>query len=138
MLRLSIIAALPVLFGCQGTKALDLTEAFDRVTAGERTVTYVRLPPDDGDSTNDYYIPTLPGKDVEYIEYYPNGTKRRELRTRRSDVLDVMLGGFSEIEARKFLEDREWRAFGLDVARLVVEAVTQQQPRAIPPAPVSP
>ncbi len=153
MSRLAAAAACLLCGACgnRGDLALDSTRGVEALTRGEAQITYYRLPPGDVDASNDVYIPTLPGKDVEYVEYYPpqpgqtQGPKKRELRTRRSDVVETILSNIEGIDSQKFLEDERWRQFGLDLARMVIDAVASgqlgalsSQPSAALASPASP
>lgn len=50
-------------------------------------------------------IPTVPGKDVSFHAYYPDGTPHYTLDTTRSGVLDVLMAGVAGIDAEKFAQD---------------------------------
>lgn len=105
------------LFGCAGDKAVNSTVAVREVTRGEseQHVTYSLIP---GDLTDDpalagkvLAIPTVPGKDIEFAWYYPDGTPRVKLATKRSAVIDALLTNINTIDGAKFAEDalrREW------------------------------
>lgn len=105
------------LSGCAGDKAVNSTVAVREVTRGEseQHVTYSLMP---GDLTDDpalagkvLAIPTVPGKDIEFVWNYPDGTPKVKLATKRTAVIDALLGNINTIDGAKFAEDaarREW------------------------------
>lgn len=100
------------LTGCQGMKATDTTKAIEAVTAGERQVTYTVVPGSlAGMPQNTIAIPTVPGKDVQFHKYFPDGTPEMTLTTRRSDVIDILFASAAGIDAEKFAEDARTRAW---------------------------
>lgn len=121
---LVISIALPVLFGCAATRAVDTTAALDRLTAAERQATYAPFP---GNMTGDpdlagktILIPTMPGKNVTLKTYYENGQERLSLTTERSAVLDALWAGANAADAAKFAQD-QWQAqFWAEFARDMV------------------
>jgi len=104
-----------LLFGCAGTKAVDSTRAVQALTAGESHVTYSLVPGLEGLDPSlqgkVVAIPTVPGKDVDFKAYYPDGQMKLSLTTARSPVIDVLLAGVAGIDAEKFAEDARMRAW---------------------------
>lgn len=98
--------------GCAAGKAVDTTRAVEAAFRGESHVTYTVVPGSlAGMPENTIAIPTVPGKDVVFRSYYPDGTPQWSLDTRRSDVLDVLFAAAAGIDAEKFAEDARMRAW---------------------------
>lgn len=116
-MRLMIsLLMLVLMVGCQGlSKAVDSTAAVRAITAGEGHVTYSILL---GEMLDDpkyagklIAIPTVPGKDVDFKLYNDDGSVKASLVTRRSDVIDMLLGSIAGIDVEKFAEDARARAW---------------------------
>lgn len=114
--------------GCAYTKAVDTTKMIQAQTAGESHVTYTLVPGDiAGMPDNVIAIPTVPGKDIEFKSYYPDGTPQWSLVTKRSVVLEMMNAGVLSVDAAKALQEQfqlqwlseeaqKWRDFAMQAA----------------------
>lgn len=126
--------------GCASFKALDSTRAVDFATRGEQHVTYSVIPGDvAGLPDKALAIPTVPGKDVEFHAFYPDGTPQWSLETRRSDVLEAIIGagGISAVDAAKFAADaeaREWLSRERAAWQAMIGPIIQQRLNAPPVA----
>lgn len=133
-----------LLSGCAGSKALSSDVAVDRITAGEQHVTYTLLPDNllpagHPLSGKVVAIPTVPGKDVEVSVTDPaTGVTTFHMTTKRSVVIDVLLGGLRESDKLKFLEDQAQRDFFERMFdKLIAEIKAYQASRPSTPATVT-
>lgn len=92
-----------------GTKTVNSTQAIKYLEEEDRNITYTYVPPevlDDPKMKNAFFIPSVAGKDVEFQTNYPDGTPHISLKTRRSAVVDSILGQIAGIDAEKFSHER--------------------------------
>lgn len=119
LILLALVAPLALAaIGCDSMKAANTTEVIKYVSApdsGPQHVTYSLMPGnligDPALADKSLFIPTVPGKDLDFLAYNPDGTKRMELHTSRSAVDSVLLAGVSTIDAAKFASDAATRAW---------------------------
>lgn len=136
LLALGVIAALS---GCTMGKSVDTTKMIDYATRSDSNVKYTILPgPQVGLPEGTIAIPTVPGKNVTYEEYYPDGTLHRKLMTSRSVVLDALIAGVDKVEAGKIADRAAQREWTMDLVRLFIEVampIVQQQLNKPEPSP---
>ena len=103
-----LCCAAPFVFaGCASLKAVDTTAAIEALTAGESRVTYTVVPGEiAGMSDKTLAIPTVPGKNVKFRSYYPDGKPQWELDTSRDAIVSALLSGAAGIDAAKFAHDQ--------------------------------
>lgn len=123
--------------GMQATRTIDSTKGIEALTAGERNVTYTMVPGDllaGNNALNPLsgkvvFIPTVPGKDVEFHAFYPDGQPYLTLTTKRSAVTDAILGQIAGIDGAKLAADmaqREFYAAQMDKLIAIVQPFLNQ------------
>lgn len=93
----------------------------------EQHITYSVL---GGDILNDetlagkaVFVPTVPGKNVHFASYYPDGQLKYKLDTDRSIVTEAMFNGIASVDAAKFAEDAARREWVTQERRELLEAI---------------
>lgn len=87
--------------GCQGMKTVDSTQAaLAALHSGQSGP--IEIPLEDGRTVT---FTTLPGKDVLYEEYYPDGQIKRRVQTTRSKIIEVALAAIAGIDVDKLQHD---------------------------------
>lgn len=110
-MRTTLTLILVLLPGCVAGKLSDTNRYIDGANAPQH-VTYTVVPGSiAGMPENAIALPTIPGKNVVFRSYHPNGQLQWELETDRSDVLDTIGRNVTANDAAKLAElqlQRQW------------------------------
>jgi hypothetical protein len=101
-----------IIFGCATWQAGNTTKIVESQNQLQ-PIEYIPLPPEvtgRDDPNSPWYgkvivMPTTPGKDVDFEQYYASGQLAMKLKTRKSDVITAQFGGVITADAAKYAAD---------------------------------
>lgn len=107
--------------GCPGNKAVDTTQMIHDLTAGEQVAQQGKIPGSLIGEEGTIVFPTVPGKNIKFTVYYPDGKPKVVFESLRDPVVAALASAAVGSDAQKFAADAEQRAWTRELIGMLIE-----------------